>query len=81
MKLGILFSTAGNFPPTLEAVMRIKNLKISVYRGWRAARFHGEFHRGQKLNGYRSCFLKFGIASPNHHRWWATTVYVYWKEM
>jgi hypothetical protein len=56
--------------------MKITNLKLSVVRGSRAGRFHWEFHRHEGRG-----FIQVGIASPNHHRWWATTVYIYWKEV
>jgi hypothetical protein len=48
---------------------------VSIHRGSRAARIHGEIHRHEQRG-----FLQFGIASPSEHRWWAFTIYIYWKE-
>lgn len=44
-------------------------MKISVFRRYRAGWVHWELCKPH--------FFSFGIASPNHHRWWAFTVYIY----
>lgn len=65
LKFGIRisrFETArGRFKPS-----------VHVFRRYRAGRFSAEWH---SIRGVR--YLMVGIASPNHHRWWATTIYIY----
>lgn len=43
-------------------------MKFAIYRHYRAAWVHWEFCKH---------FWSFGIANPNHHAWWAFTIYIY----
>lgn len=46
--------------------------RVFINRRFRAARLGFEWHN---YAGVR--FVSVGVASPTHHRWWATSVYVY----
>lgn len=48
-----------------------RRTSVSITHRDRAKRFQHELYRGE-----RASFLKVGVSSPTHHRWWATTIYV-----
>lgn len=47
---------------------------VQAVRGSRSAPLHGELYRSEA-----GSFINAGIASRNHHRWWAVTVWLYWR--
>lgn len=46
--------------------------RLYVHRKYRAARFEFEWHNYDAIR-----FVTVGVASPQHHRWWATMVTFY----
>ena len=61
----------------MELIERTSNCttifgKVAIFRHGRAARLSWEWHEYSK-----GIYLMVGWASPDHHRRWARTVYVY----
>ena len=46
--------------------------RVYVRRGARASYIELEWHNYGDVR-----YLEFGVASPYHHRWWATAVWIY----
>lgn len=53
----------------------MKLLTYSIHRRFRSSRIGYELFRGKD-----SGFLNVWIGSPTHHRWWAFSLYIYFKE-
>lgn len=49
-------------------------IRMACARRQRSSRIGYELYRG---NG--SGFFNFWIGNPNHHRWYAFSIHIYWK--
>lgn len=58
----------------MAPITKRRRMKVSVYRRSRTTRIGHEWYNH---DGVR--FLHVWIGSPTVHRWWATSVYVYFN--